>query len=456
MIKKFLCILLALILVLAIFSGCKKTEGTDSDKNPESTSTPETLTQSEETEKTETPLNKDAKLKVWFSLYPEENQELQVIADEFTKETGVKVEVLDSNFLEIRQKYPIAAESAEGPDILFIQNADLGTLVAAKTLRPIEFVDQQFAERFAPVAVEAFKYDGKQYGVGYSADAYGIVYNKKIVNEVPKTWNEFFQKADELTVKDSKGNISQYGFMIDPTNYWFVYPLVERYGGYYFGRNADGSFNPDDLGVANEGAVKAYEELLELKNKGLTTQTTEENDSIVSQNFADGRLGMMIYALWFANTYKENGIDYGYAPLPNNDDGTPSKPLGSVLGFSANAYSKHPREADAFLKYIMQDKNVQRLYEAANGKDAKNGQRNTVSKSVYQSDYVQSDSSLKALAEIAMTCQVFPSNPEGVVIWSYCKQAFDNIFYNKMPVADTLKEFEASLKKDIETMRGGN
>lgn len=454
MTKKILCILLALVLVLSVFSGCKKTEDNDLDKNPESTSKPEISTQNEETKETEIPLNKDAKLKVWFSLYPEENQELQVIADEFTEETGVKVEVLDSNFLEIRQKYPIAAESAEAPDILLIQNADLGTLVAAKTLRPIEFVDQQFAEKFAPVAVEAFKYDGNLYGIGYSADAYGIVYNKKLINEVPKTWSEFFQKADELTVKDSKGNISQYGFMIDPTNYWFVHPLIERYGGYYFGKNPDGSFNPDDLGVANEGAIKAYEELLTIKEKGLSTQASEDNESIISQNFADGKVGMMIYALWYANTYIENGIDFGYAPLPNNDDGTPSKPLGSVLGFSANAYSKHPREADAFLKYAMQDENVQRLYEAANGMDAKNGQRNSVNKSVYQSDYVQSDANLKALAEIAMTCQVFPSNPEGVVIWSYSKQVFDNIFYNKMPIADTLKEFEASLKKDIETMRG--
>ena len=64
---------------------------------------------------------------------------------------------------------------------------------------------------------------------------------------------------------------------------------------------------------------------------------------------------MIIYSLWYAQTYKDNNIDYGYVPLPNNDDGTPSKPLGSVLGIVANKNSKYPKEADAFFKYMMKD-----------------------------------------------------------------------------------------------------
>jgi arabinogalactan oligomer/maltooligosaccharide transport system substrate-binding protein len=379
---------------------------------------------------------------------------LQAIADEFTELTGVEIEIIDNNFFEISTNYPVVADSSEGPDLLLIQNSDLGTLVEADSIRPISIVDEEFAGRFAPVATEAFAYGGKNYGVGLTADGYGIVYNKALVSEVPGTWSEFFNLAEELTLKDGIGNITQYGFLVNPTSYWFIYPLVERYGGYYFGRNADGSFNPDDLGVANDGSVQAFTELLALKEKGLTTMTAEEDESTINQLFAEGKVGMMIYSLWYTDMYKENGIDYGYVPLPNNDDGTPSRPLGSVLGVVANAYSQYPDEADAFLKYMMTDENLQRLYEAANGGDAKNGQRNTVNLSVFQSEYVQSDANLKTLAEIGLSSQVFPSNPEATVIWSYYKQAFDNIFYNGMPVKDTLKELETALKKDIATIRG--
>ncbi|NSW91427.1 MAG: extracellular solute-binding protein [Firmicutes bacterium] len=454
MLKKALSVILVLALVFVIFSGCAKTKESDnSDKTNENTSKePDVSDQTAATGETEQ-LNKEAQLKIWFSLFPEENKELQAIADEFTKETGVKVQVLDNNFFEIRQKYPIAAASADAPDLILAQAADLGTLVEADTLRPIEFVDQQFADRFVSVAIDAFKYKGKLYGVGYSADAYGIVYNKKLISEPPKTWDEFFKKAEELTVKDSKGNITQYGFLIDPTNYWFIYPLIERHGGYYFGKNPDGSFNPDDIGVANEGSVKAFEELLALKKKGLTTQTSEENDSIVSQRFAEGKVAMIIYALWYAQSYKDNNINYGYAPLPNNNDGTASKPLGSIMGIMANKNSKYPKESDAFFKYMMKDEHLQRLYEAANGKEAKNGQRNTLNKSVYNSNYVQSDANLKMLADVGMSSQVFPSNPEATVIWNYSKQALDNIFFNNKPVADALKEFEAKIKEDISKMK---
>jgi len=434
MLRKVISIILVLALSFVIITGCAKTKQT---------------TETQEKEQ----LNKEAQLKIWFSLIPEENKELQAIADEFTKETGVKIEVLDNNFFEIRQKYVVAAASADAPDLMLAQAADLGVLVEADTLRPIEFVDEKFADRFAPVAIDAFKYKGKLYGVGYSADAYGIVYNKELIKEPPKTWSEFFKKAEELTIRDSNGNITQYGFLINPTNYWFIYPLIERHGGYYFGKNADGSFNPDDIGVANEGSVKAFEELLVLKEKGLTTQTPEEDESIINQRFAEGKVAMIIYGLWYAQSYKDNNIDYGYAPLPNNDDGTPSKPLGSVLGIIANKYSKYPKEADAFFKYMMKDENLQRLYEAANGGEAKNGQRNTLNKSVYNSEYVRSDANLKMLADVGMTSQVFPSNPEATVIWNYSKQALDNIFFNNKPIADALKELEQKIKEDISKMR---
>lgn len=400
-----------------------------------------------------TGLNPDAFLKVWFGLYPEENAELQVIADEFTQETGIKVEIIDNNYFEISTKYPVVADSPQAPDLLLVQNSDLGTLAEAKTIRPVT-LPENFSNLYAPVALTSFTYGGLQYGAGYSADGYGIIYNKALVNEVPENWSEFFTLAEELTIKDENGNVTQYGFMIDPTNYWFIYPLATRYGGYYFGQNEDGSFNPDDLGIANEGSIEAYTELLALKDKGMTTLTIEEDYSIISQNFAEGKVAMMIYSLWYADTYQENGINYGYVSLPDNDDNTVSKPLGSVLGIVANASSKYPDEADAFLEYMMQNENQQRLYEAANGGDAKNGQRNTVNLSVYNSDYVQGDENLSALASIGLSAQVFPSNPEATVIWSYSDATFQNIFYNDIPVTNALKELESAMKDDITTMRG--
>ncbi|MHB1452407.1 MAG: sugar ABC transporter substrate-binding protein [Saccharofermentanales bacterium] len=397
-------------------------------------------------------LDGSASLRVWFTMNTAENDALQGIADDFADETGVSVEVLDSNFFSIRQKFPVSAESSEKPDIVYVQSADLGILAQNGYLRPIDWLDASTKDRFYDIAFDAMKIDGKNYGVGYSTDAYGIVYNKALISAIPATWSEYFAKAEEMTVRSGDA-ISLYGTQIAVNNYWFIYPLIRNEGGYYFGRNDDGSYNPSDIGLDNAGTSAAIGKLLALKAKGLTTQAYTEIDSNISARFSNGKIAMFIYGLWDASIYKSKGIDYGYAPLPDNDDGTASKPLATVQGFVLNKFSGWPAESDAFLRYIMQDEHQQLLYEAGNGGDAKTGARNTCSKSVVASAYVQESDLLKALVSVSLTAEVFPTNPEAVVIWNYSTPALNSIFFKDAPVDAKLKEFADAVKADIAAMK---
>jgi len=398
-------------------------------------------------------LNSKAKLKVWFTTNTAENNALQKIADEFKAETGVTVEVLDSNFFTIRQKFPVAAKSSEKPDIVYIQSADLGVLASNGYLQPIDWLDDETRARFYDIGFEALKYDGVYYGVGYSIDAYGIVYNKALISEIPATWSEYFTKAREMTQRNGN-EITLYGTLVAPNNYWFIYPLIKNEGGYYFGRNADGSYNPNDIGIETDGTKAAINKLLQLKAEGLTTQTYTETDSNVSARFANGKVAMFIYGLWDAAIYRSKGIDYGLAPLPRNDDGSESKPLVTVQGFVLNKFSDWPAEAAAFLKYIMQDDHQQILYEAGNGGEAKTGARNTCNKAVAASSYVQESEILKSLISVSLTGEVFPNNPEAVVIWNYSTEALNAIFFKGAPADAKLREFSDAVKADIATMTG--
>lgn len=400
-------------------------------------------------------LNSKAKLKVWFSMNTAENNALQKIAEEFRAETGISVEVLDSNFFTIRQKFPVAAQSSEKPDIVYIQSADLGVLASNGYLQPIDWLDDEIRARFYDIGFEAMKYNGVYYGVGYSIDAYGIVYNKALISEIPETWSEYFDKARELTQRNG-GEITLYGTLVAPNNYWFIYPLIRNEGGYYFGRNADGSYNPDDIGIDTDGTKAAINKLLQLKAEGLTTQAYTETDSNVSARFANGKVAMFIYGLWDAAIYRSKGIDYGIAPLPRNDDSSESKPLITVQGFVLNRFSDWPAEARAFLQYIMKDENQQILYEAGNGGEAKTGARNTCNKAVAASSYVQESEVLKSLISVSLTGEVFPNNPEAVVIWNYSTEALNAIFFKGSQVDSKLKEFSDAVKADIDAMRGEN
>jgi Maltose-binding periplasmic proteins/domains len=397
-------------------------------------------------------LNKNAKLNIWFSTYKQECAELRKIAAEFTKETGIKVNVAESVVLNLRIRIPTAAKSSARPDVILLQSADIGVL--KDFLKPVEWMDTATKNRFYPIAIDGMKYENKLYGVGYSTDAYGIVYNKKLISAVPKTWSEYFTTAENMNKKDASGNYTLQGTIINPSNFWFMYPVIKNYGGYYLGKKPNGSYNLNDIGLNNAGAVKAAKKLLELKKKGLTTMAYSEIETNISTKFAQGKIAMMVYGLWQANDYTKGGIDYGYAPLPKNDDGTVSKPLSTIQGFVVNKFSKWPKEAEAFVKFITQDKYQQRLYEAANLGNSKTGQRNTCNKAVYNSKYVQSSSLLKSLADVSLTGEIFPANPEASVIYNNTtRDAYDAIFYNGKDVKATLDALVATVKKDIANMQ---
>ena len=147
-------------------------------------------------------------LRVWFSSFEAENTALREIAAYFTQETGVKVEVYSSNFFDILTRFPNAAETAERPDIVFMQSSDAGSLIESGYLMPTDFLSSDVQERFDKVAFQGFSYDGAQYGLGYSVDTYGLLYNKALVSEPPDTWEELYQLAEDLTIREN-GQIVQ-------------------------------------------------------------------------------------------------------------------------------------------------------------------------------------------------------------------------------------------------------
>lgn len=398
-------------------------------------------------------LNPSASLRVWFTMNTAENNALQKIADQFEKETDVSVEILDSNFFSIRQKFPSAADSSSKPDVVYIQSADLGLLAENGYLREINWLDNSIRSRFYDMGFDAMKFKGVQYGVGYSIDAYGIVYNKALITSIPKTWKDYFSKARELT-KRNGNKISVYGTKVAVNNYWFIYPLIRNEGGYYFGQKQDGTYDPSDIGIDNAGTKAAINKLLQLKKEGLTTQAYTEIDSSVSAAFSKGQIAMFIYGLWDASIYQSKGVNYGYAPLPNNDDGTPSRPLSTVQGLVLNKFSEWPAESDAFLKYILKDENQQLLYEAGNDGENRSGARNTCNKSVVASKYVQGSEILKSLIDVSLTGEVFPINPEAGILWNYSTTALNSIFFKNASVDTKLKELSDTIKADIAAMNG--
>lgn len=393
---------------------------------------------------TEASMARNEKLVVWSILEKDENKELKKIAEQYSASTNIDIIIVEQNQFTIRDKFMAEAPTGKGPDIIMAMHTDTGTYAISGMIKPLE-LEKKCLERFHDLATNSFIYNDKLYGIGYSVESYGLVYNTDLVPKAPETWEKLLKMANELTIKDNKGKIVQYGFLIDPRNFYFTYPLFSGYGGYVFGRDQQGNFNTADIGLANEGSIKAMKELKGLINSGLVPRDVDVN--VINDLFQNGKLAMMFYGPWYFNNYRENGVNFDYAPLPRIVEGQKSRPFATVLGFMLSNFSKYPDEAKKFLQYILQNNIQQRLIEAGKG------QRVTLNKSVVLSDFVQNNEFLQKAINISYQAQPYPNIPEGAILWDVIPFTIDLILSEDLSVEDALQELEQVMKENIEAMQ---
>jgi maltose-binding protein MalE len=477
MLKKSLCLLLLCSLLVAAAGSCSvnsinettgltqitedtETAGTrastqvvesssETDENTETTDTAassQITESSSETTMPEETLNKDAKLLVWSILSEEENNVIKEILDGFTQETGIETQIEAVNIFELTTKFTTAATSGKAADIIMTSHSEVGGLVVSKLIRPIEFLDDTYFERFNGLAFSAFMYKGKNYGVGYSIESYGMVYNKALVDKLPQTMEELLDDGVRLTSDtNGDGKFDIYGLLFDPTNYYFTYPIYTGYGGYLFGTDNEGNYIDTDLGIANEGAVSALDRIKELYDgkyipKGITIE-------IINNLFCKGKDAITITGPWVFEQYADNGIDFGYEPLPVFENGHVSRPFSSLTGFMLNAYTKYEKEADALLKVLLSDDSIMRMISVNKLKRA------PLNKKCYDSDYVQKDEMMKRITDIAYVSEPYPNIPEARIIWNYYTNAVYLVLKGDETSAESLNEVKKLMLEDIAKMK---
>lgn len=398
-------------------------------------------------------------IRVWFSQYEAENVALQVIADRYYSETGQEVEVIPRiNVFNAVNDLVNNATLDERPDIVFMQAPDIGRLVASGYLEPLtDKIDNDLKDRYVDVAFSAFRLNGEIYGVGYSVDTSGLLYNKDIISEaeLPKTWDEFFDLALEKTETDGD-KITIHGALLNSRDMWFTYPIIKSYGGYYYGSYPNGEYNPYDVGLDNEGMLDYIAKIKEAKNQGLVLTNKIHGESEIVSRFANNQVGMILYGLWYASTFQQKGINYGIASLPDPGDGTISRALTTVQGFVINQFSLHPDASMDFLKYMLEDDQQQLLIEAGNEHDKKLGTRNPANRAVIESDYIQSSAILASLSELSLECEPFPNIPEGPIWYNYTTTVFQSIFFGDQGVEcdpeTKLTELADKIRDDVRLM----
>ncbi|HEU68151.1 MAG TPA: maltose ABC transporter substrate-binding protein [Candidatus Acetothermia bacterium] len=286
---------------------------------------------------------------------------LRDVAEKYTQDTGVAVEVVEIAYDQIRGQFITTAPTGQGPDIIVGAHDWVGELAANGLLEPVDF-GPKLAE-FSAAAVQAFSYGGRNYGVPQNTENIAIIYNKALVPEMPKTWDELLEFAREIT--DPTKPMYAIVFQNGPDPYhWF--PMLSACGGYVFGTDAGGALNPCDVGLANEGALRGAQLFADMIAEGLLPAGVSWDT--MRALFFGGNAAMVISGPWLVADTKKAGIDYGIALIPSircadGSYGIP-KPFIGVRGFMVSAFSQNKVLAfDFLLNYIATTETMLALYE---------------------------------------------------------------------------------------------
>jgi len=328
-----------------------------------------------------------------------------VLADpaaDFEAETGVKVELVQKDFGEIRDQFVSQVPTGKGPDIAVGAHDWLGTLVTNGVVAPIELGDK--AEEFEKVATDAWTYDGKVYGVPYSIENIALIRNTELAPEAPGSFDEMVQMA-EAAGTEYKVLVGLDPAAGDPCH---MYPFQTSFGAPVFGTNADGTYNADDLQIGNEGGTQFAQWLAEQGAAGVFNPNLDGD--LAREAFNAGKAPFYVTGPWNVPSAQEAGIDVAVDPIPAPGP-NPAQPFVGVQGFFLSAKSENVVAATNFLTNYVGSEEVQTaLYEV--------GGRAPALTAAFEAA-VADDPIVAGFGQVGAEAVPMPSIPEMGAVWEF-------------------------------------
>ncbi len=342
---------------------------------------------------------------------------LDPVAAAFATAEGIKVDVQFVPFDKIRDNLSKAGPAGEGPDIIVGAHDWLGQLVADGAVEPMELADPA---AFSDVAVKAFTYDGKVYGLPYAIENIALIRNTDLVPEAPKTFEDLAKVALQLKA-DGKVDVPL-AIQQGPADPYHNFPLYTMTGANVFAQNADGTYDPTKLGLDTPEALQSAKNFAQWSKDGLINKDVSYD--IMIDSFGSGKAPFAITGPWAVSDgergFKVKGVKYAVEPIPplTADGPTPHVFVG-VQGFMISSFSKNKDLAKSFLMDYVNTKDVQ--VELFN-----KGGRPPAMTAAF--DAVKADVDVQGFGAAGQAGQPQPAIPAMGSVWDGWKDAYSQIF----------------------------
>ncbi|MBX3066278.1 MAG: maltose ABC transporter substrate-binding protein [Anaerolineae bacterium] len=368
-------------------------------------------------------------LKIWV-----DDQRLPVITElskQFTADFGVDVVVEPMGIQDTKDALKRGASTGEGPDLYIMPHDNMGDLVESGVAAAIDLGDK--ADSFLPNSVSAFNYNGKLYGVPFAVENIAMFRNTDLVPDAPATWADVAKIGSEL-VDAGKAEVA----IALPDLGYNYFPVYTAFGGYIFGRDAEGSYNAADLGMDSEGMIAGADWANQLIRGGYASDNLDWEAAHVL--FETGKAPFIMSGPWAVDRFKTNKVPYAISAFPAaTEGGEPGAPFIGVQGFMINANSKNLLLAQTYLtEFIATEAAQQFIFD----KDP----RPSAWKSIFDAT---EDADMKGFAAAGANGQPMPAIPAMGYVWDAWGNAGLLIAQGELTPSEALKEAATQIRTQI-------
>ncbi|MBO9625234.1 MAG: extracellular solute-binding protein [Microbacterium sp.] len=360
---------------------------------------------------------------------------LDEVAQEFAEDNGITVSV--QGVSNLPGDFITADDTGFGPDVVVGPNDWVGNLVQNGSIEPV-VLSAEAKDSFVPVALDAVTLGSQVYGVPYAFESIVLYRNTDLAPSVPATFEDLVSTGEAVVAAGAAERVLslQVGQQGDA---YSMQPFYSSAGGYLFGADGKGGWNPDDLGVGAEGSLAFAQRLAEYgeQGRGVFTRSITVDNAIAL--FAEGKSPYLVSGPWALSTIRTAGIPYAIDAIPGFADGGPAQPFVGVQAFYVAAHGANSAFAQEFVSGFATTDAVQRvLYDNDPRPPASRGVLAAVS---------AADADTAAIAAVAADGTPMPSVPQMASVWEPLGRAQAAIISGADPITTMQKAGEAIAAK---------
>jgi arabinogalactan oligomer/maltooligosaccharide transport system substrate-binding protein len=288
-------------------------------------------------------------LTVWADNSANTGKAIQPLCEKWAAENGVTcVMRMFNGGTELQNALIQGNSTGDVPDVFEGPHDQIGRFQQNGILAPVDLGAN--TGKFSKAAVQGVTYNGTTMGVPWAVENVALLTNKTLAPECPATLDAAVANAKSLiaagTVTSGLGIALQIGATGDAYHWQ---PLFSADGGYAFKQNADGTYDPKDMGIGGPGAIAAATRLQQLANQGIVQASVTAD--IAKESFTTGKSPYWITGPWNIPDAKTAlGDNLVVCPIPDWEGSQyKSQPFLGVRAFFQPNNAKNPVLASTFL-----------------------------------------------------------------------------------------------------------